>query len=181
MKIYTKTGDGGTTSLVGGKRVRKDSVRLNAYGTVDELNSFVGLLRCKITESEIDRLLNSVQNRLFDVGSYLATEEEKLHLIEKCLLMEDDILPLEQAIDLWQAELEPLRSFILPCGNERVSVCHICRTVTRRLEREMVAIDIDTSQMRICLKYVNRLSDFFFVLARKIAKNDGINDFLWEN
>ncbi|MBR1929070.1 MAG: cob(I)yrinic acid a,c-diamide adenosyltransferase [Paludibacteraceae bacterium] len=181
MPIYTKTGDKGTTSLVGGTRVSKASPRLNAYGTADELNSFIGLLRANISHEQINNQLGIIQNRLFRLGAYLSTEDEHIQLVQNILLTPQDVSSLEQWIDTYQNQLPPLRQFILPYGTIPVSLCHVCRTITRRLERDMVALNINSEQMQTCLQYTNRLSDFLFVLARKIAQNDGIGDFLWEN
>ncbi len=185
MKIYTKTGDKGQTSLIGGRRVSKASLRLEAYGTADELNSFIGLLMAKIQESGVggQEVITIIQNKLFNLGAYLATDPKREQAIVTEWLTDADVAVLEQAIDEWTAALPPLRGFILPCGNEAVSVAHVCRTITRRLERTMVALqeeNADDPQMDIALKYVNRLSDFFFIYARKLAQEAGINDFLWE-
>lgn len=203
MNIYTKTGDAGSTSLVGGTRVSKADLRLEAYGTADELNSFVGLLRAECTDSRyaaVDALLHTVQNKLFNLGSWLATEPDKMHFLDGMLLASADVLALEQAIDLMQADLPVLRSFILPAGNRRVALAHVCRTLTRRLERRMVqlrlaslpaatpaaapaaklpASDPDPAS-DFAFQYVNRLSDYFFILAKKLAQIDGCDVFLWE-
>ena len=202
MKIYTKTGDAGTTSLVGGTRISKADLRLEAYGTADELNSFVGLLRAECTDSRyaaVDALLHSVQNKLFNLGSWLATEPDKMHYLDGMLLTTADVEALEQAIDLMQADLPVLRSFILPAGNRRIALAHVCRTLTRRLERRMVqlrlalppassAAEADAAEADTALspaaeaasQYVNRLSDYFFILAKKLAQIDGCDVFLWE-
>lgn len=189
MKIYTKTGDNGTTSLVGGKRVVKTDPRLEAYGTADELNSFVGLLRAKINDTPTDELLDFIQNKLFNLGTLLATEVEKQDQpwLKELFLKDEDVHFLETAIDDLSADLPQLHSFILPAGNERVALCHVCRTVTRRLERRMVTMFSDIAQDdkfaqtgKISLQFVNRLSDLFFVLAKMTAKVDGCAIFLWK-
>ncbi len=181
MKIYTKTGDTGQTSLVGGTRVSKADLRLDAYGTADELNSFIGLLRAKIEYKRLDELLESIQNKLFNLGAYLATSPEGKQVQQETLLHEADVEALERAIDTLEADLPPLRGFILPAGTECVALAHVCRSVTRRLERHMVALtDTPRAEDLICLQYVNRLSDFLFVLARKIAHTDGCADVFWK-
>ena len=180
MKIYTKTGDKGDTSLAVGGRVRKSDKRLEAYGTADELNSYVGWLRAKIVgESPIwhivvDEQLGWVQNRLFDIGAILAGAEMEV--------TEDAVCQLEKWIDDMQKELPVLREFILPGGNEVVSLCHVCRTVARRLERNIVDwCDSEGKALPenvVC--YVNRLSDYCFVLARWIGKKEQIKPIVWE-
>ena len=180
MKIYTKTGDQGTTSLVGGTRVSKADLRLDTYGTADELNSFVGWLRAYDLPSEYDAILAAVQNKLFNLGSFLATEDDKMHFIKDLLLKQDDVRLLENSIDQMTETLPKTTQFILPAGNKRVALCHVCRTITRRLERLMVALlTNDNEQTAICLQYVNRLSDFFFILSKKIAQIDGCDTFFW--
>lgn len=180
MKIYTKTGDKGKTSLATGARVNKSDKRLSAYGTADELNSYVGLLRAKIAgESPIwhvvvDEQLDWVQSRLFDVGAILAGAEMPLSKVA--------VNQLEKWIDDMQSELEVLREFILPVGNEVVSIGHVCRTVTRRLEREMVSLVVegDTQLSEEVCCFVNRLSDYWFVLSRWIAKKEKIKPVFWK-
>lgn len=180
MKIYTKTGDKGDTSLAVGGRVRKSDKRLEAYGTADELNSYVGWLRAKIVgESPIwhivvDEQLGWVQNRLFDIGAILAGAEMEV--------TEEAVCQLEKWIDDMQKELPMLREFILPGGNEVVSLCHVCRTVARRLERNIVDwCDSEGKSLPekvVC--FVNRLSDYCFVLARWIGKKEQIKPIVWE-
>ena len=180
MKIYTKTGDKGDTSLAVGGRVRKSDKRLEAYGTADELNSYVGWLRAKIVgESPIwhivvDEQLGWVQNRLFDIGAILAGAEMEV--------TEEAVCQLEKWIDDMQKELPVLREFILPGGNEVVSLGHVCRTVARRLERNIVDW-CDSEEKALPEKvvcYVNRLSDYCFVLARWIGKKEQIKPIVWE-
>ena len=180
MKIYTKTGDKGDTSLAVGGRIRKSDKRLEAYGTADELNSYVGWLRAKIVgESPIwhivvDEQLGWVQNRLFDIGAILAGAEMEV--------TEEAVCQLEKWIDDMQKELPVLREFILPGGNEVVSLCHVCRTVARRLERNIVDwCDSEGKSLPekvVC--FVNRLSDYCFVLARWIGKKEQIKPIVWE-
>ncbi len=180
MKIYTKTGDKGQTSLIGGTRVSKADLRLDTYGTTDELNSFVGLLRAEPLSADINELLCVVQNKLFNLGAYLATDTTKHTPVEDILLTEADVQCLEQAIDAYSEKLPPLRGFVLPAGTRGVALAHVCRTITRRLERRMVELLGETAHDLICLQYVNRLSDLFFILARKIAQDDGCDTFLWK-
>ena len=180
MKIYTKTGDKGRTSLATGKRVSKSDLRLDAYGTADELNSFVGLLRASLNRcegewvKEVDLQLGWVQNRLFDVGAILAGAD--LPFAEK------NVLHLEEWMDMMDAKLPVLKEFVLPGGNEQVSLCHVCRCVARRLEREVVKWleDSDEDIDSVVVRYVNRLSDYLLVLSRFVANNLEISLFVWE-
>ena len=184
MPIYTKTGDRGETSLANMQRVSKASPRLEAYGTADELNAWVGMLYAQLTKlnSQHSTLtpqlsaLQWLQNRLFNVGAALSLAEGEW-------LREEDVSQLEHWIDAMQAELPPLRCFILPAGNEAVATAHICRTITRRLERLVVALK-ETAESKsaddICLRFINRLSDYFFTLARYIAYLFNIQDTPWE-
>ena len=180
MKIYTKTGDKGRTSLATGKRVSKSDLRLDAYGTADELNSFVGLFRASLNRcegewvKEVDLQLGWVQNRLFDVGAILAGAD--LPFAEK------NVLHLEEWMDMMDAKLPVLKEFVLPGGNEQVSLCHVCRCVARRLERGVVKWleDGDEEVDSVVVRYVNRLSDYLFVLSRFVANNLEISLFVWE-
>ncbi len=180
MKIYTKTGDKGQTSLIGGTRVSKADLRLDTYGTADELNAFVGLLRAEKLPANIDALLHCIQNKLFNLGAYLATDPTKHTPAEDISLTAADVQHLETTIDKYSENLTPLRGFVLPAGNRGVALAHVCRTITRRLERRMVELFDDNPQNHITLQYVNRLSDLFFILAQKIAQEDNCNIFLWE-
>ena len=175
-KIYTKSGDSGTTSLVGGKRIKKQDELLEAYGTCDELNSFIGLLIAEIEDfkvktaqaEDIVEVLKHVQNTIFDVGGLLATESEQWaqYWNNRPALIEKETTALEQQIDKWDETLPPLKQFILPGGNRAIAAAHICRTVCRRLERRMVPLTDRFDGYLPLIKYVNRLSDFFFILAR---------------
>lgn len=190
MKIYTKTGDGGTTSLIGGTRISKADLRIETYGTSDELNSYVGWLRAKVQQDEsaemqhIDEVLKRIQNKLFNLGGYLALDQSKYAPTDATSIAAEEVVLLEQEIDAIDATLEPVHSFILPGGSETISICHVCRTVSRRLERRMVALFEDENQHAetdaLCLQYVNRLSDYFFILSKKIAKMQKNALFLWE-
>lgn len=183
-KIYTKTGDKGTTSLIGRTRVSKDSARLEAYGTADELNSFIGLLRAEELPEEIDSVLNRIQNKLFNLGGFLATDRNVTNTCDATEVSEEEVAILEAWIDKIQEELEPVRGFILPGGDRAIALCHVCRTVARRLERRMVSLFgeelEDDAKAKISLQYVNRMSDFLFVLSKKIAKTRKKELFLWE-
>lgn len=180
MKIYTKSGDKGKTSLVGGKRVSKANLRLEAYGTADELNSFVGLLRSSLSVCSgdwklvVDSRLGWIQNRLFDIGAILAGADMSF--------ADEHVKKLEGWIDEMDAELPVLREFVIPGGSESISRCHVCRCVARRLERCVVKWleDSGVEAESVELRYINRLSDYFFVLARFIAKNLEITLFVWE-
>lgn len=181
LKIYTKTGDKGETSLIGGTRVPKYHVRIEAYGTLDELNSFIGLIRDQAINEEIKNLLIEIQDRIFTSESLLAADTS-VPLKNLPGLREDDITILEKAIDKMNETLPVLKSFILPGGHTTVSYCHIARTVCRRAERLTIKLldeEPNTIQGDMIVKYLNRLSDYLFVLARKIAFDLGINETLW--
>ena len=184
MKVYTKTGDKGTTALLGGIRVSKDHIRINAYGTVDELNSGIGLIRCYNIGDELNEILIKIQTMLFYLGSELATPADKMTLANgksrlPKLIQETDINQLENWIDRMEEGLPPLRHFILPGGNYGSSHAHICRCICRRAERICVSLN-EVEQIREePVKYLNRLSDFFFVLARKISNDAGHQDIQW--
>jgi cob(I)alamin adenosyltransferase len=178
MKIYTKTGDIGETSLFGGKRVLKSELRIEAYGTVDELNSWIGLVRDVQTNPEQKALLKDIQDRLFTLGSSLATDNDKGKL-KLADLTEADVETLEHAIDTMDKSLEPLKNFILPGGHVHVSYCQIARTVCRRAERLCVALNQHTEIHPMLIKYINRLSDYLFTLARKMAKDLNAEEVIW--
>ena len=177
MKIYTKKGDKGETSLIGGKRVKKSHARLHAYGTVDELNSYVGLLRDSIEDKSIRAELLEIQDRLFTLGSLLAaTPDSKMELPS---LGEADIKTLEDSIDRMNKELPEMRSFILPGGHKTVSLCHVARTICRRAERWTIAVNEDEEVSLLILAYLNRLSDYFFVLSRYMSNILNVNENPW--
>jgi len=171
MKIYTKTGDAGTTALFGGKRVSKADLRVDVYGTVDELNSYLGLL------FEEDQIIQ-IQDRLFTIGAMLATEPGNSK-VKVPRLAEDDINVLEEGIDKMEANLEPMRHFILPGGHQTVSFCHIARTVCRRAERLAVALNSVEPIDPLIIKYLNRLSDYLFVLSRYLSKKLNATETPW--
>jgi cob(I)alamin adenosyltransferase len=168
MKIYTKTGDEGNTGLFGGKRLPKDDLRIESYGTVDELNSHIGLLRDQQACAEQVKTLLEIQDRLFTMGSLLATDPEKSNL-KLPQLHENDILLLENEIDKMNEFLPEMRSFVLPGGHQSVSFCHIARCVCRRAERRVVALAQTTQIDPLIVKYLNRLSDYLFVLSRMLS------------
>jgi ATP:cob(I)alamin adenosyltransferase len=178
--IYTKTGDKGTTSLVGGVRVPKIHIRLEAYGTVDELNSYLGLLQTYLTEEADKRLVAHVQNKLFSVGSYLATDQSQTELRMESRINDKDITLLEQAIDEIDNALTPLHAFILPGGARGAAVCHICRTVCRRAERRILALAGECEIEARVTAFVNRLSDYLFILARKLNYLAKKEEIFWD-
>lgn len=180
MKIYTKTGDTGETGLFGGPRVLKDHPRIEAYGTVDELNSVIGVVRAVGTEAELDRLLARVQNELFSVGAELASSKPgKGH---SHAIADEHVKYLEQAIDQFEAALTPLKQFILPAGTPAAAALHLARTVCRRAERRLVTLDQlpGESVSATVIIYLNRLSDLLFVLARVANHQAGTRDVPWE-
>jgi cob(I)alamin adenosyltransferase len=178
MKIYTKTGDVGETSLFGGRRVSKADLRLETYGTTDELNSWIGLIR-DVNANEAERaLLKEVQDRIFTIGAALAADPDN-HKLKTPDLHEEDVELLEKAIDSMDAVLEPLRNFVLPGGHVDVSFCHIARTVCQRAERLAVALHKENEVPPLVIKYLNRLSDYLFTLSRKMAKDLGADEINW--
>jgi cob(I)alamin adenosyltransferase len=185
MKVYTKTGDKGTTALFGGTRVPKHHIRIETYGTVDELNSNLGFLRDQKIGSHSDEVILRIQNRLFTIGSMLATDPKKAKLksgkerldIEKISF--SDIELLETEIDKMDESLPQMTHFVLPGGHPAVSVCHICRSICRRAERLAVALnELEPFDEKI-LTYLNRLSDYLFVLARKLTSDLGVEEVKW--
>lgn len=177
--VYTKTGDKGTTGLVGGMRVPKSHVRLDAYGTIDELNSFLGLLICEIKEEDILKVLSFIQHKLFTVGSYLATETEAISPKAASIITDDNIALLEKEMDRMDSELPSLRQFVLPGGSEAAARAHICRTIARRGERCIYRVKEDYPVEDNILKFVNRLSDYFFILARRECNKNG-KEIFWD-
>ncbi|MBO6250873.1 MAG: cob(I)yrinic acid a,c-diamide adenosyltransferase [Muribaculaceae bacterium] len=176
-KVYTLTGDKGTTALVGGKRVNKDDARVEAYGTIDELNAHLGLLahNTKLDE-DMPKLIRKIQNKLFNIGAYLATE----NATEPFGLTQDDVALLEKRIDEMDAGLPPMQGFILPGGSRLSALCDICRTITRRAERRVVTLSHTATVHPLVLQYLNRLSDFFFVFARFNNIQNQVEEIYWE-
>jgi len=178
MKVYTKTGDKGTTSLIGGTRVLKSSLRLESYGTIDELNSYIGMIRSFPIANESKAELIKIQNILFNLGGNLATDPEKIQEV-KLGITAEDVEFLEKSIDRMDLELPPLKHFVLPGGNEPLSFCHIARTVCRRAERRILSLSETAAVDELVIKYVNRLSDYLFVLSRKVAHDMGVAEINW--
>ena len=185
MKVYTKTGDQGTTALFGGTRVPKHHIRIESYGTVDELNSFIGLIRDQDIDARSKEILIHIQNKLFTVGAVLATDPEKAILkngkerlnIQK--ISDDEISLLENEMDIMNDTLPPMTHFVLPGGHSTVSYCHIARCVCRRAERLATNLNEFSPVESNVLKYLNRLSDYLFVLARKLSHDLGADEVKW--
>lgn len=178
-KVYTRTGDAGTTSLVSGNRVSKDDVRVEAYGTVDELNSNIGLLlhNTKLDDKDIIALLRKAQNKLFNIGAYLANDAKDTSLYG---LTQDDIDALELMMDKMSEELPPMRGFILPGGSRLSAQADRCRTITRRAERRVVTLNRNAPVNPLVLEYLNRLSDFFFVFSRFNNISNQVEEIYWD-
>ena len=181
VKVYTKTGDDGTTGLVGGSRVKKYDLRLEAYGTVDELNTWIGILRSyKLSKNETEPLIQ-IQNMLFNIGSRLASDEKGNAYTADLAITDENIKELELAIDDLEKDLPELTHFILPGGNMAVAQCHVARTVCRRAERRIIEFSEQNEVQTEIIKYINRLSDFLFVFARKLADKGGIEETPWKH
>ena len=178
MKIYTKTGDKGTTALLGGTRVPKSHDRIEAYGTIDELNSYLGLVADQEINTGRKEVLREIQDRLFTIGSSLASDPEKSK-VKIPDLLESDVTMLEEQIDGMNNELPEMRSFILPGGHPSVSTCHIARCVCRRAERLTINLSQNEFVAELVIKYLNRLSDYLFVLARKMAQDLSAEEIPW--
>jgi cob(I)alamin adenosyltransferase len=178
MKIYTKTGDQGITSLLGGVRVPKSDLRIDAYGTIDELNSYLGLLRDQEVNQKRSDFLKEIQDRLFTIGADLATVPGKEN-VKKPDLHQGDVTMLEQELDIMDAQLPMLSSFILPGGHQSVSFCHLARTVCRRSERIVVELASHEPVSELVIQYLNRLSDYLFVLGRKMAQELDVEEVKW--
>jgi cob(I)alamin adenosyltransferase len=178
MKIYTKTGDQGTTSLFGGKRVSKADLRIDSYGTVDELNAHIGLIRDQDINLKRKNVLIEIQDRLFTIGSILATEPGNVK-VKIPTLAESDVQFLETEIDAMDAALPPMKFFVLPGGHHSVSLCHVARTVCRRTERLVISLSALEEVQPLVIKYLNRLSDYLFVLSRKMSHELGAEETPW--
>lgn len=181
FKVYTKTGDDGTTGLVGGNRVKKYDPRLEGYGTIDELNSCIGIIRSYDIPEDIKGIIIQIQNKLFNIGSRLASDEKGETYTANLSIKDEDIEVLEKAIDKFEEGLPELANFILPGGELSVAQCHMARTICRRAERRIVEFSEQTPIQAEIVKYVNRLSDFFFVLARKLSHLKGVEETPWEH
>jgi len=172
-KIYTRTGDDGTTGLGDGSRIAKDDVRVEAMGAVDELNNVLGLLLTEAVPADIDALLREVQHTLFDIGG-------ELSLPERSLISAEQVTALEQALDRYNADLAPLKDFILPGGSRSAALGHVARSICRRAERRTVTLARGATVNDSTLRYLNRLSDLLFVLARSLNSAAGVADVLWQ-
>ena len=173
-KIYTRTGDDGTTGLGDGSRVAKDSARVSAYGTVDEANSAIGLLLAADVPADIRALLTTIQHQMFDLGGELCIPGH-------AAIFDADVDALEQQLDQYNAGLPPLKDFILPGGGEAAARCHLARTIVRRAERETVTLARHDAVRGEAIRYLNRLSDLLFVLARVLARDSGHGEVLWKH
>ncbi|MFM7006548.1 MAG: cob(I)yrinic acid a,c-diamide adenosyltransferase [Flavobacteriales bacterium] len=178
MKIYTKKGDQGSTGLIGGTRVSKGDVRIEAYGTIDELNSYIGLLTTLGLDLRYCAQLQEIQDRLFTIGSHLAADPEKAKM-QLPDLLQSDIEKLEHWMDTMDAALAPLTAFILPGGHSASAHAHVARCICRRAERMAVTLDELEAVEAVVLAYLNRLSDYLFVLARKINHDNGASEHTW--
>ena len=179
MKIYTKTGDKGLTSLIGGTRVRKSHARIESYGTVDELNSWMGVLRDQPVNESRQELLAEIQDRLFTIGSTLAADPGKSKMVLPDL-RDEDITLLEQEMDRMNEALPELRVFVLPGGHQSVSFGHVARCVCRRAERLVIALDEESPVDERIIKYLNRLSDYLFTLCRQMTQDLGAEETPWK-
>ncbi|MDR2126616.1 MAG: cob(I)yrinic acid a,c-diamide adenosyltransferase [Prevotellaceae bacterium] len=176
MKVYTKTGDRGTTSLIGGARVPKFHIRVEAYGTVDELISHIGLIRSQKIDLHIIETLHQIQIKLMDIAAIMASDGKAKKLQQ---VTDNDIKMIESEIDRYDAELEPLKYFVLPGGHNIPAFCHIARCVCRRAERIILRVNEETPVPENVLMYMNRLSDYLFILARKLHKDLEIREVFW--
>ena len=172
-KIYTRTGDAGDTGKADGARVSKDDCLIHAQGDVDELNSFIGLLASKVDDEALNQLILKIQHDLFNIGAEISLSQP--------LITAKDVVYLEQQLDHYNADLPPLKEFILPGGGEAASICHVARAVCRRAERNLVTLDKEHGIGSELLSYINRLSDLLFVLARVLTGNAGEKEVLWNN
>ena len=179
--VYTKTGDKGTTSLGGGTRVPKTHIRLEAYGTIDELNSHLGWLHTYLIDENDRDFILGIQHKLFSIGSHLATDQEKTQLKCASIITKEDVLRIEKEIDKLDEQLPELRAFIIPGGARGAAVCHVCRTICRRAERRILVLSETCTISPELLAYVNRLSDYLFVLSRKINFEEQNNEIFWDN
>lgn len=179
-KVYTKTGDKGTTSLVGGVRVEKTNARIEAYGTVDELSAHLGMLASYLKDGEDKEFIYRIQRNLFTVCSYLATDKTQTALAPSYTLNPEEVTAVEEEIDIITANIPPQTTFILPGGSHGAALAHVCRTVCRRAERRIFKLNEMTELDPEVLQYVNRLSDYLFVLARKLNFIYGVREKIWK-
>jgi cob(I)alamin adenosyltransferase len=178
--VYTRTGDKGTTALVGGKRVSKTDPRIESYGTVDELNSFLGLLMVEIDDTEDLDFLKFVQHKLFNIGSYLATDQDNTELCIESQITNENVSRIENEIDKVDGALPRMTNFVLPGGSRSAALAHVCRTLCRRAERRIYALDEFAEIDKNVLIFVNRLSDYLFVLARKLCLKEHGSEIIWD-
>lgn len=178
MKIYTKTGDKGMTRLVSGTQIHKSDLRLDAYGTIDELNAHIGLLHDLMSDYEQKKMLDVIRNLLFVIGSNLADDGKSKKQVP--VVVTRDIEMLEEEMDLMSEKLEPLKHFVLPGGHSTVSYCHIARTVCRRAERIVIKLSEEVDVESNILIFINRLSDYLFVLGRKLSKDFDVKEVFWK-
>ena len=180
-KVYTRTGDQGETSLVGGVRIKKSNIRLEAYGTVDELSAHLGMLVSMMKEGDERDFIIRIQNNLFNVCTHLATDQSQTPLYPSAHLAEGEIASIEQKIDSLMKQLPERQGFVLPGGVPAACQAHICRTVCRRAERRIAALAEEAQIAPEMQQYVNRLSDYLFVLAKIINFNEGKSEIVWQN
>lgn len=178
-KVYTKSGDAGMTGLVGGLKVKKINSRIEAYGTVDELSAHLGMLASFMKDGDDKNLIYRTQTNLFTVCSYLATDQSQTELAPSYTLDPGEVTILEEEIDAINANIPPLKSFLLPGGSHEAAIAHVCRTVCRRAERRIFFLAETSKLDPVVLQYVNRLSDYLFVLARKLNFVDGVREKTW--
>lgn len=178
MKIYTKTGDKGKTSLFDGTRVLKNNIRVDTYGTVDELNSTIGVLISFLTQEKIKDLLQTIQKDLLDIGSYFANPQENISE-SFALYLEERISEFEKTIDMYSSQLPELRNFVLPGGSTAGAFCHVARTLTRRAERKIITFSQVEKVDDIVIKYFNRLSDLFFMMSRFVNSHEKVKEIIW--
>lgn len=179
MKIYTKTGDKGQTSLIGGTRVPKAHIRIEAYGTVDELNSWMGVIRDSVEDMNTKRLLIEIQDKLFTIGSHLASDPEKSKM-KLPAITDDHVAVLEKEMDAIDAVVPPMKNFVLPGGHLSVSYCHVARCVCRRAERCVISLAASAPVEEVIIRYLNRLSDYLFMLSRKLTMDLGAEEIPWK-
>ena len=178
MKIYTRKGDSGQTSLIDGDMVNKHNLSVDAYGTIDELNSFLGLLKDYIKDDKIKDILNNIQIKLFSIGSILASGKNQ-NISEKVKIEKKDVKYIELEIDRLNKDLPELKNFVIPGGHKTSSYSHVCRSICRRAERKISELNNKSSVDSNILAYVNRLSDFFFVLSRVLKYSDNVSESQW--
>lgn len=178
MKIYTKTGDKGQTSLIGGTRVAKHHIRIEAYGTVDELNSWMGVIRDSVSDDAVKKLVIDIQDKLFTIGSHLASDPEKSRM-KLPEITDAHVTVMETAIDEIDKAVPPMKNFVLPGGHLSVSHCHVARCVCRRAERCIIHLSETAPVEEVIIRYINRLSDYLFMLSRKLTHDLGAEEIPW--